>query len=393
MAYRKIIHIDLDAFFCAVEELRRPDLGGKPFAVGGNPQERGVVSSCSYAARQLGVRSAMPMGHALRLCPGLIIVPPDHTAYHHASVQVMELVGRFAPLVEQISIDEAFLDVTDLPQPGLEIAGEIQQSIRSALGLPCSLGIASNKLVAKIATDVGKGAHKGTSPPCAIRIVAPGEEAAFLAPLPVQMLWGVGPKTAAHLGELGICTIGDLALQSEMTLLKLFGKNGHDLWKHSRGMDERPVEAAYEVKSISQEITFSKDVSDSLALERTLCDLSSQVGYRLRQQGLRASTVRLKIRWPDFSTHTRQLTLSQPADQDQLLYGAALRLFHSVWSPGKSVRLIGVGVSHLLEEPGQLSLWDTVDEKERRLLIAMDELQQRYGKKVVRRGTSRSRRS
>ncbi len=196
---RRIIHLDLDAFYCAVEEQRDPSLIGKPFAVGGQPDQRGVVSSCSYAARAHGVRSAMPMRTALNLCPELLIVSSHFSAYRAASQQVMKRLRSLTPLVEQISIDEAFLEVTDLPDPVKEIAHRLQDGIRGDLNLPCSLGIATNKLVAKIATDVGKMAVKKGVSPNAITIVPPGEEAAFLAPLPVRMLWGVGPKTAEKL--------------------------------------------------------------------------------------------------------------------------------------------------------------------------------------------------
>jgi DNA polymerase-4 len=230
---RKILHLDLDAFFCAVEELRNPALQGKPFAVGGQPHERGVVASCSYAARRCGVRSAMPMARALRLCPELIIVSSRHGLYGDVSESVMERVRNLTPFVEQVSIDEAFMDVSELTEEAETIAQRLQITIRSDLNLPCSLGVASNKLVAKIANDVGKIAavknvgHSG--PPNAITVVPPGQEADFLAPLPVEMLWGVGPKTAARLAELNILTIGDLARWPDDELVRRFGKNGHDL--------------------------------------------------------------------------------------------------------------------------------------------------------------------
>ncbi|HKZ68683.1 MAG TPA: DNA polymerase IV, partial [Anaerolineales bacterium] len=208
---RKILHLDLDAFFCAVEEQRDPSLRGKPFAVGGKPEERGVVASCSYAARQVGVRSAMPMSRALKLCPGLLIVSARHRAYGQTSDKVMAVLHDLTPLVEQISIDEAFLDVSDLPQSAEAIARELQRTIRDQLNLPASLGVATNKLVAKIATDVGKAAARTGDYPSAVMVVPPGEEAAFLAPLPAIALWGVGPKTADQLARLGLKTIGDIA--------------------------------------------------------------------------------------------------------------------------------------------------------------------------------------
>ncbi|MEA4906804.1 MAG: DNA polymerase IV [Chloroflexi bacterium] len=386
MAPRKIIHLDLDAFFCAVEELRQPDLAGKPFAVGGQPNERGVVASCSYAARQSGVHSAMPMAQAVRVCPGLIIVSSQYSAYQHASERVMEILQDLTPRIEQISIDEAFLDVSDLPESHTDIARALQGRIASDLQLPCSLGLASNKLVAKIATDVGKANHRQASYPRAITYVAPGTEAEFLAPLAARMLWGVGPKTAERLAGLGAQTIGDIVALGQDTLVRQFGRPGGDLWRHAQGLDERPVESDHVLKSISQETTFERDRRDEKQLLEVLQELSEQVGYRLRQQQLVAGTVRIKLRWSDFSTFTRQMTLPTPTDQDGVLADCAFHLFYQLWQPGRAVRLLGVGASNLGSRVHQLSLWDTPVDKERKLLQAIDELRERYGKKVVQRG-------
>ena len=207
---RKIIHLDLDAFFCSVEELKNPDLAGKPFAVGGMPGQRGVVSSCSYAARQFGVRSAMPTGRALGLCPGLILVGGHHSEYEIYSDRVMAILQQVSPLVEVVSIDEAFVDISDLPENPELLARKIQQQVKHEVNLPCSIGIASNKLVAKIATDAGKAEVKTGKPPSAIKYVPAGTEEAFLAPLPVSAIWGVGPKMASRLNDLGIEKIGDI---------------------------------------------------------------------------------------------------------------------------------------------------------------------------------------
>ncbi len=383
---RKIVHLDLDAFFCAVEELRRPELHGKPFAVGGKPTERGVVASCSYPARKQGVHSAMSMALAVRKCPALILVSPDFDAYRAASEQVMEVLRRFSGLVEQISIDEAFLDVSDLPERGVEIARKLQAAIRQETGLPCSIGVAGNKLVAKIATDTGKARSTSGDYPCSIVEVPAGEEASFLSPLKTEALWGVGPKTAERLTEMGIHTIGDLAAQPEKLLIELFGKNGRDLWLRAAGIDDRMLETAHEIKSISQEVTFDRDRSDGASLLRTLQEQSEKVALRLREQGLCASTVRIKLRWPDFSTHSRQMTVERPTNADSILFAAAEQLFKKIWQPGQAVRLLGMGASNLSECAHQLSLWDTTGEKERRLLEALDDLNERYGKRVVRRG-------
>ena len=404
---RTILHIDLDAFYCAVEETRNPGLRGKAFAVGGKPEERGVVASCSYAARRMGVRSAMPMGRALRLCPGLIIVPSRHGLYSEISGQVMKRLYDLTPLVEQISIDEAFLDISDMRDEPEGIARNLQARIRDDLQLPCSIGIASNKMVAKIATEVGKSlalreikAMGEVTPPNAVTVVPFGQEAAFLSPLPAEMLWGVGPKTSARLTELGIYTIGDIAKWPESEMIRMFGENGRDLARHSKGMDDRPITTEHETKSISQEITFSRDVRDEKILEKTLHEQSIEVARQLRKNDLAGSTIKLKIRWPDFTTLTRQTTLHHRTDQEEEIEKAALDLLRSVRKPNQAVRLIGVGVTGLGQPIRQLGLWDTGErsearrratvkmnaEKERKLQQLLEELQEKYGKGVIKRG-------
>src|SRR5919206_1569206 len=360
MSVRTIIHLDLDAFFCAVEEQRDPSLRGKPFAVGRRPESRGVVSSASYAARQFGVRSAIPMAQAVRLCPDLLVVPPNFAAYRAASQQVMERLHRLTPLVEQISIDEAFLDVTALGEPGDIIAARLQATIREDLALSCSLGVASNKLVAKVATDVGKSLVRSGKMPQAICVVPPGEEAVFLAPLPATALWGVGPKTAEKLAELSIHTIGDIAAWPAADLARRFGQHGEDLARRARGIDTRPIVSERAAKSISQETTFARDVTDQALLEKTLREQASEIARKLRREDLMGTTVKLKIRWPDFTTPTRQVTLPQSTDEPETIIEAALRLFHQVWTGGQAVRLISVGVSGLGSPPRQLSLWDAL---------------------------------
>ncbi|MGE5222294.1 MAG: DNA polymerase IV [Omnitrophica WOR_2 bacterium] len=384
---RKILHLDLDAFFCAVEELRDPSLAGKPFAVGGRPGERGVVASCSYPARLSGIHSAMPMSRAVQLCPSLIIVEARHDVYGDMSHQVMERVRNLTPLVEQVSIDEAFLDVSDLPDSAETTARKLQSRIHTDLNLPCSLGVATNKLLAKIANDVGKASSRKGSPPNAITVVPPGEEAAFLAPLPVLALWGVGAKTATHLAELGIHTIGDLASWPEATLVDLFGKSGHDLASRAKGLDDNSIVTSRAAKSISQETTFNRDIKDIATLHKTLRSLTEGVGRQLRQAHLRGNTIKLKIRWPDFTTLTRQETLEQPVDQDQEIYQAALKLFEKVWQPGRPVRLLGVGASGLGPPVRQLTFWDSDHEKDRRLQSALDMLRERYGNRAILRGS------
>lgn len=384
---RTILHLDLDAFYCSVEEIQNPQLRGKPFAVGGKPDERGVVASCSYAARALGIRSAMPMSRAVRLCRDLIIVPGRHRLYGEYSEKVMEKLRNLTPLVEQISIDEAFLDISELSESPSRLALDLQTAIRTELNLPSSLGIASNKLVAKIATEVGKKSSKRKNePPFGFTVVPAGEEAEFLAPLPADMLWGVGPKTNARLAELGIHTIGDIARWPEKELVSLFGENGRDLWRHANGIDNRPIVTEYETKSVSQETTFNVDIRDEKHLLKTLREQSHDVALQLRKNDLAGKTVKIKIRWPDFTTLTRQVTLPTLTDNEDEIYRAAVKLMNAVRKPDQAVRLIGVGVSGIGAPVRQLSLWDVGSEKSRKLQVVVDELQAKYGKDVIRKG-------
>jgi DNA polymerase IV len=384
---RTILHLDLDAFFCAVEEQHNPALHGQPFAVGGTADARGVVASCSYPARRFGVRSAMPMSQALRLCPDLIVVSRHMGDYSAASQQVMALLHTLTPLVQPLSIDEAFLDVTGLPNSGEAIARHLQARIQHQLNLPCSLGVASNKLTAKIANNIGKGRVRTGDYPRAITIIPPGTEAAFLAPLDIRELWGVGPRTADRLRQMGINTIGDIAAADERTLAQRFGKHGHDLFRRAHGIDNRPVETKQVAKSISRETTFDHDTRDPAILKQTLRSLADSVGFRLRKKGLRGTTVKIKLRWQDFTTLTRQATLPQPIDSDDAIYTAALTLFDDHYN-GQYVRLIGVGVSGFDDHPRQLSLWDTPQQASNRdLQTALDDIRHKFGRDAIQRGS------
>ena len=382
-----ILHLDLDAFYCSVEETQNPELRGKAFAVGGKPNERGVVASCSYAARAVGVRSAMPMSRALQMCRNLIIVPGRHKLYEEYSKKVMNRLHDLTGLVEQISIDEAFLDISDMREAPARIALNLQADIKNNLHLPSSIGIAANKLVAKIATEVGKkSSKKKIEPPFGLTIVPAGEEAKFLAPLPADMLWGVGPKTSARLTELGIHTIGDIANWPEKELVNLFGENGRDLWRHAHGIDNRPIVTESETKSISQEITFNVDVRDEKTLEKTLREQSTEVGRQLRKNDLAGKTIKLKIRWTDFTTISRQATLPTSTDNDDEIFRTAVKLMKSVRKQNQAVRLIGVGVSGIGAPVRQLSLWDAGSEKSRKLQEVVDQLQEKYGRDVIHKG-------
>ena len=384
---RTILHLDLDAFFCSVEETENPNLRRQPFAVGGKPNERGVVASCSYAARAVGVRSAMPMSRAIQLCRNLIIVPGRHKLYGEYSEKVMGKLRDLTPLVEQISIDEAFLDISDMREPAARIALTLQAGIKNELHLPSSIGIASNKLVAKIATEVGKKSNKKSNePPFGLTIVPFGEEAKFLNSLPADMLWGVGPKTSARLTELGIHTIGDIARWPENEMTNLFGENGRDLWRHAQGIDNRPIVTESETKSISQEITFNVDIRDDKTLEKTLHEQAREVARQLRKNDLAGKTVKLKIRWTDFTTLTRQVTLPTSTDGEDEIFHASIKLMKAVRKPNQAVRLIGVGVSGIGAPVRQLSLWDAGSEKSRKLQEVVDQLQEKYGREVIHKG-------
>lgn len=384
---RKILHLDLDAFFCSVEELLDPSLKGKPFAVGGNPQGRGVVSSCSYTARKFGVHSAMPMARALSLCPELIVFHHRHGLYSEYSNKVMDILRSYTPLFQQVSIDEAFLDVSDLPKPAGVIAREIQERVDREVHLPCSLGVATNKLVAKVANDFGKSQVKSGQAPRQITIVPLGEEAAFLAPLEVQALWGVGPKTSQKLHGQGIHTIGQLAALSIAELEANFGNNALEMHARALGIDPSPVHSEREVKSVSNEVTFTKDTTDSEVLRQTLRALADKVGYRLRQAGLAGSVVQIKLRYSNFETLTRQTALPQPTNLDDEIYAAAEQLFEANIIPTRAVRLIGIGVSRLTPPFRQLSLWDDDQAEKEKLANAIDQLKEKYGQDVIKRAS------
>ena len=384
---RKILHLDLDAFFCSVEELLDPSLKGKPFAVGGNPQGRGVVSSCSYAARKFGVHSAMPMARALSLCPELIVIHHRHGLYGEYSNKVMDILRSYTPLFQQVSIDEAFLDVSDLPKPAGVIAREIQERVDREVHLPCSLGVATNKLAAKVANDFGKSQVKSGQAPRQVTIVPPGEEAAFLAPLEVQALWGIGPKTSKKLHGQGIHTIGQLAALSIAELEAYFGNNALEMHARALGIDPSPVHSEREVKSVSNEVTFTKDTTDSEVLRQTLRALADKVGYRLRQAGLAGSVVQIKLRYSNFETLTRQTALPQPTNLDDEIYAAAEKLFEANIIPTRAVRLIGIGVSRLNPPYRQLSLWDNNQDEKEKLASAIDQLKEKYGQDVIKRAS------
>lgn len=367
-----ILHVDLDAFFAAVEQRDHPELRGRPVIVGGSRGDRGVVSAASYEARRFGVRSAMPLRTAAALCPDGVFVPVRGERYGEVSRAFMTILRRSTPLVEQISIDEAFLDVAGtltLRGTPERIAHDIRSAIRDELGLTASVGVASTRLVAKIASDLRK--------PDALVVVPLGSESEFLAPLPIWRLWGVGEQTRRALRDYGVQTIGDLAVLPTDVLLRRFGVHGVTLADRARGIDTTPVGKDETARTVSHEHTFERDTRDSEVIERTLLALAEGVGSRLRDGGVKAGTIGVKVRDAQFATHTRQRTLPAPTDQADEIFRVALALTRPEVR-AIQVRLLGVVASSLTERE-QLSLFH--DEYDRRKLVsdATDQLRHRFG--------------
>lgn len=376
---RTILHVDLDAFFASVEQRDHPEWRGKPLAVGmGGTNDRGVVSAASYEARKFGVHSAMPIRTAKRLCPDCIFVPVRGAAYQAASREVMAILRRFTPLVQPISIDEAFMDVTAsrlLFGDGEAIARRIKQAVRDEVELTISVGVASTKLVAKIASDLRK--------PDGLVVVEPGTEAAFLAPLPISRLWGVGASTAAALRDFSVSTIGDLQQVDRSALVRRFGKHGASLVDRAMGRDADPVDDPDAAKSVSHEMTFDEDTSDPDVLERTLLAMSEGVSGRLRHAGIKAGTVTVKIRDSGFNTITRQRGLPEPSDMTEPIWQTALALARPEMR-GKKIRLLGVAASGFGARE-QLGLFEAGGERKRKAVEAADEIRERFGTRAITR--------
>lgn len=374
---RAILHCDLDAFYASVEQRDHPEYRGKPVIVGGGPNERGVVSAASYEARRYGVHSAMPLREAGRLCPDGIFVPGSYERYQAASDAVMALFEERTPLVEPISLDEAFLDVTATQHlfGGAErMAAELKAGVRQGLGLVLSVGLASNKLCAKIASDLRK--------PDGLVVVPPGTEAAFLAPLPLERLWGVGPKTREVLQGFGLRTIGELAALDPATLDARLGAHGAAISERARGIDMGEVVPWETPKSIGHEHTFEENTLDRAVLEATLLRLAQGVGRRAREAGLRGRTVTLKLRVAPFETRSRQRTIAAATDADLGIYESARALLRDALAAdhqgGRTspVRLIGVSLSNLVEAT-QLGLFERA--RATRIDAALDAVRARFG--------------
>jgi DNA polymerase IV len=375
---RTIMHVDMDAFYASVEERDRPELAGRPIIVGADPKGRGVVSAASYQARRFGVHSAMPIGRAARLCPDGVFLPVDMDKYVRVSRDIMAILAGFTPLLEPLSIDEAFLDVTHsraLHGDGEAQARSIKSSIHAKVGLTASVGVAANKFIAKVASELEK--------PDGLVVVPPGTEAVFLSPLPIRHLWGVGRVTGAELESMGIRTIGRLASVPAGDLRARFGKHGPLLHELARGVDERPVEPFAPPKSMGAEQTFGTDHRDMERLSATLRSQAERVARELRAEGYTGRTVTLKLRFADFSTITKSHT-DDPTQDGLKIYREASALLARV-PLRRPVRLIGVSVSELGPAgAGQLSLLGPDTARRERLARALDRLVERFGDESIR---------
>ena len=380
-----ILHVDQDAFYASVEERDRPELVGKPVIVGGAAEKRGVVSAANYVARRYGVHSAMPSATAHRLCPHGIYLPPRIGYYAEISRQIRDIFEQFTPLVEPLSLDEAFLDVTGTEHlfgSAVEIARQIKQTIREEVRLVASVGVAPNKFLAKIASDLKK--------PDALVVVEADKVQEFLDPLPVERLWGVGKQSSKVFQQLGIRTIGQLRQWPLDALQGRFGSSGEHLWNLAHGRDDRLVVPEREAKSISNETTFERDIADMDVLRAWLVDLVDQVGWRLRRHGLRGRTVHLKVRFADFATITRSQTLPEPTDiSDELRRAADEMLCQRLPAGHLPVRLVGMGVSGM-DDTGQVQglLFDG-EERERQSQVdnVADQIKARFGTGAIRHGS------
>ena len=341
-AQRRIIHIDMDAFYASVESRDNPELRGKPLVVGGSPESRGVVAAASYEARQFGVHSAMPMARAVRLCPQLVIVPPDFSRYKDASSKVMEILHSATPLVEPLSLDEAYLDVTEnrWGEPlAMNVALRIKQTIKDELRLTASAGVAPNKFLAKIAS--------GWQKPDGLTVIAPERVESFLQKLPVEALWGVGPVTAKKLRAIGIERLVDVRTAEPTLLAQTVGSLAEWLVQLSHGVDDRPVEPNRETKSISSETTYAKDLTDWREINQQVQLLAEEVADSLKRKGLRARTVTIKVRYKGFTTVTRSHTAEYFTDSRPDIVNRAQMLLERTEAAERPVRLLGVGAHSL----------------------------------------------
>jgi DNA polymerase-4 len=352
---RTILHADLDAFYASVEQLDNPELRGKPVVVGGSPEGRGVVAAASYEARAFGVHSAMPMSRAVRLCPDAVRVSPRFDRYGQMSKIVMGLFRAMTPLIEPLSLDEAFLDVSAIADDDASAeraAVKIKRQVKAATGLTLSVGGGASKSIAKIASDMRK--------PDGLLIVARGTEAEFLAPLPIRLLFGVGPKTEEALVRAGVRTIGDLASRSAADAQRILGSRGEFMLDLARGIDDRGIETDYERKSVGAETTFARDLSDGPELRDALHRIAEEVGERLSHGGSAARTVAIKLRYANFRTISRQSSQKVPVSSPAVIEAVASLLFDAVAREGDKFRLLGIQCSNLVEDGAQGALFDVL---------------------------------
>ena len=376
------MHIDLDAFFVSVEQAENPQLKGKPVVVGGRPEGRGVVASASYEARAFGLRAGMPLTTASRLCPQAIFIQGSFPKYREASQKFMAILADFSPYLEPMGLDEAYLDAIGFESihgSTRQMAAKIKQRIKDELGLTASVGIAGGKVVAKVASELSK--------PDGLLEVAADEERSFLAPLPVARLPGIGKKTEQKLNSLSISTIGKLSIMPLKALKSHFGASGEVLHHFANGIDDREVEPPAAAKSTSRETTFGKDTRDRSLLKSTLRYLGERVGADLRQKGKRARCITLKLRYADFTTITRRHTLTQTTDSDQTVFVTGVKLLNKALSEERqAVRLIGIGVSELVEAGKQLEMLDTSAQRQEQLNKAIDRIRKKYGFTAIQTG-------
>ena len=379
-----ILHVDMDAFFVSVELLARPELRGKPVVVGGRPDQRGVVSAASYEARKYGIHSAMPLRTAGKLCPHAVFLDGSHKLYGEWSDRIAAILAKYSPVVEMVSIDEAYLDLSGterLHGPSLAAADRLLREITSSTNLPCSAGLASTRLVAKVASDQAK--------PRGLLWVVPGSEAAFLSPLGVRKIPGIGPVTERGLKALGIEIVEQLAAASLEKLEGIFGQWGTALYRKARGQDSYEFLVDAEPKSISQNHTFGEDTTDRAALDAMLSHLTQKACKRLRESGLETRTVTLTIRYAGFDTHTRSKTLPEPTSLDAVILAVFRHLFDVHWNRRRKIRLIAVSLSGFQHGAKQLGLLDSARrEKLDRLTLAADRLRDRFGFSKVQFGGS-----
>jgi len=386
---RRIIHVDMDEFFAAVEKLDRPELRGKCLLVGGHPDKRGVVSTASYEARAFGCHSAMPMARAVKLCPQAVVLPVRPNRYHEISRRLFALLESFTPQIEPLSIDEALLDVTGCERlfgPAEAMARQIKVAIVAEMGLTASVGVAPNTFLAKLASDLDK--------PDGLTVIEESTVQAVLDPLEVRKLWGVGPRAAEALERVNIRTIGQLRLASPDLLRQAVGDAGEHLQRLAAGLDDRPVTPDSQARSIGQEVTFATDMGDMATLSGVLLGQVEQVARRLRRHRLKARTVSLKLRYGDFTTLTRSTTLAAGTDVTAELWAAADGLFAAWRAAGqRPLRLLGVTASQLSGRRGQqLPLFADEDKaRQGRLDRAMDEIAERFGSGAVKRAAARRR--